>query len=609
MTLRESAGGSFDFRIDKFGERAHVESYEMHFGKDGTGDITKTANMRAFDAYVRRSTVDGKGVHTVMTDGGFHVKPEDGHLKELKHRQLVLCQLALGTAVLREHGILCCKIFDTFLPFTAGLIFLMRQCFKRVAVYNPYSSRPANSERYVMCEDRHRDDVVRPVVEHLWKVNDHMNAISQVQKAAKLERLTTNQSVLFRSSSSTSSSSPSLSATPLSSGGGRPSSPPAHDVVGVVNKSLMEEDDAFVKYMRDHNRNFARSQTQALEKIAKFMRNKSLEGEPHDLIRKQCLRAWALNIPDEFAKRRDGTDPNLHPEQRFRAMEKRHKRPNREIPKYRETARKVPRVSHRDLKGHRPYMQTVADWVCLPLIVEGRSFVMGMGPNKKCAVLRLLEDKDVPAETDWYDISFCLPAGTLLEVSISNNVRLVSPTRSESSSDGTPSRMTAAIVLDAAALGHMDIHNEPYETRLALASVFAHTISKTSTDRNARSATYPLPLLPLLVERAVPLAKFSSLLNRWQRSQISMATSETAFVTKPKEVPFACARLRSYEWDANGFLMVPKPAGSFEKCLLAKRLHRVTIPSAPLRGAYDKRGVATSKEISEFVAEFARGRR
>lgn len=46
-------------------------------------------------------------------------------------------------------GNFVCKVFDTFTPFTVGLIYILYRVFDQVCMIKPYTSRPANSERFL----------------------------------------------------------------------------------------------------------------------------------------------------------------------------------------------------------------------------------------------------------------------------------------------------------------------------------------------------------------------------------------------------------------------------------------------------------------------------
>ena len=45
MTLAKKDGG-FDFNVSKFGPSAPCDTYHLHYGADGSGDITSTASFK-----------------------------------------------------------------------------------------------------------------------------------------------------------------------------------------------------------------------------------------------------------------------------------------------------------------------------------------------------------------------------------------------------------------------------------------------------------------------------------------------------------------------------------------------------------------------------------
>ena len=107
-------------------------------------------NIRAFAALVRRQT-EGQMLHVVMADGGFDVSGLE-NIQEVMNKQLLLSQCTAALATLRVGGHFVVKCFDLFTPFSAGLLYLMHTAFDAVTIYKPAQSRPANSERYIVCK-------------------------------------------------------------------------------------------------------------------------------------------------------------------------------------------------------------------------------------------------------------------------------------------------------------------------------------------------------------------------------------------------------------------------------------------------------------------------
>jgi hypothetical protein len=108
----------------------------------------------------------------MVADGGDSV---DGDFlrQEWLMRRLALCQSAVALHVLRKGGDFFCKIFDTFTPFLHDLLYLLSQVFDKMAIVKPLTSRPANSERYIMCmglREKHP-----PLADYLLHVNTFLD--------------------------------------------------------------------------------------------------------------------------------------------------------------------------------------------------------------------------------------------------------------------------------------------------------------------------------------------------------------------------------------------------------------------------------------------------
>ncbi len=167
--------GSHDFKLEDF-FAGPPESFETHYGvngKDGDGNVFDPDNIREFEKHVLSCT-DGKGVHFMMADGGFTVEGQENE-QEILSKQLYLCQFIVALGIVREHGHFVCKLFDVFTPFTVGLLYLLRRCFRKVSLHKPNTSRPANSERYVVCKWKKAD--VKDVHDYFFEVNCRINQL------------------------------------------------------------------------------------------------------------------------------------------------------------------------------------------------------------------------------------------------------------------------------------------------------------------------------------------------------------------------------------------------------------------------------------------------
>ncbi|XP_059033800.1 cap-specific mRNA (nucleoside-2'-O-)-methyltransferase 1 isoform X5 [Mustela lutreola] len=255
MTLK----GPNDFKLEDF-YSASSELFEPYYGEggiDGDGDITRPENITAFRNFVLDNT-DRKGVHFLMADGGFSVEGQE-NLQEILSKQLLLCQFLMALSVVRTGGHFICKTFDLFTPFSVGLIYLLYCCFERVCLFKPITSRPANSERYVVCKGLKVG--IDDVRDYLFSVNIKLNQLQNTDS----------------------------------------------DVNLVVPLEVIKGDHEFTDYMIRSNESHCSLQIKALAKIHAFVQDTTLSEPRQAEIRKECLRLWG--IPDQARVAPSSSDP------------------------------------------------------------------------------------------------------------------------------------------------------------------------------------------------------------------------------------------------------------------------------------------------------------
>ncbi|KAJ8270520.1 hypothetical protein GJAV_G00115890 [Gymnothorax javanicus] len=255
MTLR----GPNDFKLEDF-FAAPSELFEPYYGEggvDGDGDITRPENISAFRNFVLECT-EQRGLHFLMADGGFSVEGQE-NIQEILSKQLLLCQILTALSTVRTGGNFMCKTFDLFTPFSVGLIYLVYLCFDRVSLFKPVTSRPANSERYVVCRGlKPGSDVVR---EYLFTVNLKLNQLKNTDT----------------------------------------------DVNEVVPLDIIKGDLDFFQHMVTSNESHCAVQIKALAKIHAFVLDTTLSEPKQAEIRKDCLKQWG--IPDKARVTPGSSDP------------------------------------------------------------------------------------------------------------------------------------------------------------------------------------------------------------------------------------------------------------------------------------------------------------
>ncbi|KZC07705.1 PREDICTED: cap-specific mRNA (nucleoside-2'-O-)-methyltransferase 1 [Dufourea novaeangliae] len=231
-----------DFKLDDF-YVGPCETFHPYYGPKDNGDVFDSDNQKAFRDLIMTHT-NRKGVHFMMADGGFSVNGQD-NLQEILLKRLYLCQCLVALMIVREKGHFVTKLFDLFTPFSAGLVYLMYRCFDEVSIFKPNSSRPANSERYLICKTK------RPGTEHIAQHLEHINHI-----------LSKNED--------------------------------NNDVLQLVSFEALEREQSFVQYLRQSNNYLGRKQITGLRKIAAFCEDTNLVESRQADIRKECLKYWGL---------------------------------------------------------------------------------------------------------------------------------------------------------------------------------------------------------------------------------------------------------------------------------------------------------------------------
>lgn len=241
FTLREN-----DFKLHDF-FAAPAEFFEPHYGingRDGDGDVFQPTNISNFVNFVRKSS-GGQGVHFMMADGGFSVEGQE-NIQEILSKQLYLCQFIVALGIVRTDGHFVCKLFDIFTSFSVGLIYLMYRCFKYVSLHKPNTSRPANSERYIIC--KWKREGIEDVYEYLFEMNQRIAGLKST----------------------------------------------GIDVLELVPLEHLKNDKDFTEYIINSNNTIGFRQIVSLRKIQVYCQDTQLIEPRQAELRSQCLELWQL---------------------------------------------------------------------------------------------------------------------------------------------------------------------------------------------------------------------------------------------------------------------------------------------------------------------------
>lgn len=115
------------------------------YGKDQTGDINNLSNID----YI--GTMSKMPFYLITADGGFDEGTDFNH-KEQLHYNLILSEVYSAIQLQKQDGHFILKVFDILTETSIHLLYLLTLCYKEVYIYKPKTSRPTNSEKYIICK-------------------------------------------------------------------------------------------------------------------------------------------------------------------------------------------------------------------------------------------------------------------------------------------------------------------------------------------------------------------------------------------------------------------------------------------------------------------------
>ena len=115
-------------------------------GVDQKGDLYNEKNLQ----YVINNYSDS--MHIVTGDGGFDFSA-DFNKQENTAFRLIFTQVIYALVLQKIGGHFILKIFDIFEDCTVDILYLLNTFYEKVIVMKPYTSRYANSEKYIICKN------------------------------------------------------------------------------------------------------------------------------------------------------------------------------------------------------------------------------------------------------------------------------------------------------------------------------------------------------------------------------------------------------------------------------------------------------------------------
>ena len=114
-------------------------------GADGTGNLYNPLNADCLAEGVGAASAD-----IVTADGGFDFSVDYSQQERMSLR-LIAAEVYCALRVQATGGTLFLKVFDLRLPETIIVLGVLARNYAQMSIFKPMMSRPANSEKYVVC--------------------------------------------------------------------------------------------------------------------------------------------------------------------------------------------------------------------------------------------------------------------------------------------------------------------------------------------------------------------------------------------------------------------------------------------------------------------------
>ena len=118
----------------------------ISYGKDNTGDIYNIENILDF-----KKTIGNNKCYLITSDGGFDFSVDFNNQEQLAYR-LIFCEFVTAISIQALGGCQIIKIFDIYTKLTVKLLYIFSVLYEEVYIYKPLTSRPANSEKYIIAK-------------------------------------------------------------------------------------------------------------------------------------------------------------------------------------------------------------------------------------------------------------------------------------------------------------------------------------------------------------------------------------------------------------------------------------------------------------------------
>ena len=143
--------------------RKTLQVYDIHYTNStkNDGDLTNINNIQDIQIQLKQKC------DLITADGGIDYSGNYNN-QELDSYELLYSEIYTAFVCQKQGGCLIIKFFDIFQNKTIQLIHLLFRCYKDVSFSKPLTSRPSNSEKYIVCKGYTYNQDMINLMKYYW---------------------------------------------------------------------------------------------------------------------------------------------------------------------------------------------------------------------------------------------------------------------------------------------------------------------------------------------------------------------------------------------------------------------------------------------------------
>jgi 23S rRNA U2552 (ribose-2'-O)-methylase RlmE/FtsJ len=115
----------------------------------------------------------------VTCDGGFDYS-DDFNNQEINSRRIIYAEIITTLLIQEKGGNMVCKMFDIFTYFSIQLLYILSIFYEKINIIKPVTSRPANSEKYIISLGFKGTDISKECIDSMLNVLDKWDTENEI---------------------------------------------------------------------------------------------------------------------------------------------------------------------------------------------------------------------------------------------------------------------------------------------------------------------------------------------------------------------------------------------------------------------------------------------